>query len=86
MNGLSEAVAYGDDAHAATNYPLARIKNTATGHVFYCRTFAHSNRSIAPSETGMTSFIVPAGVEKGTATLELVANGIASPAITINVK
>jgi hypothetical protein len=86
MNGLSEAVAYGDDAHGASNYPIVRIKNTATGHVFYCRTFGHSNRAIGPSTTGMTSFTVPAGVAKGAATLELVANGIASPAISINVK
>ena len=32
---------YGDDAALATNDPLVRIRNKATGHVVYCRTFDH---------------------------------------------
>jgi hypothetical protein len=38
FNGLSQAVSLGGDYEAATNYPLIRIVNTATGHAFYCRT------------------------------------------------
>jgi hypothetical protein len=41
LNGLSQGVGYGDDAQAASNYPLVRITNNATGHVFYARTFNH---------------------------------------------
>ena len=85
MNGLSEAVAYGDDAHGATNYPIVRITSTATGHVFYARTFAHSNRSISASETGTTSFTVPAATPLGAAQIQLVANGIPSAAVAITI-
>jgi hypothetical protein len=86
MNGLSEAVAYGDDAHPATNYPIVRITITATHHVFYCRTFAHSTRAIGTTVSGTTNFTIPATAEKGAAVLELVANGIPSPSISINLK
>ena len=33
LNGLSQAVSYGDDAQMATNYPLVRLRNPATGGV-----------------------------------------------------
>ena len=33
LNGLSQAVGYGDDAAAATNYPLVRLRHLATGTV-----------------------------------------------------
>lgn len=42
FNGFSQAVGYGDDSSAATNYPLVRIRNKATGHIKYCRTFNHT--------------------------------------------
>jgi hypothetical protein len=35
LNGWSQGAAYGYDVQAATNYPLVRISNRATGHVFY---------------------------------------------------
>jgi hypothetical protein len=35
FNGFSQGAAYGDDAQMATNYPLVRITNTGSGHVFY---------------------------------------------------
>src|SRR5215467_16022058 len=34
FNGMSQGAAYGDDQQSATNYPLVRITNNATGHVF----------------------------------------------------
>jgi len=86
MNGMSEAVAYGDDAQPATNYPIIRITMNDTSHVFYCRTFNHSNRAIGPSAIGSTSFTVPAGAETGSAILELVANGIPSTPIGVTVQ
>ncbi len=38
FNGLSQAAAFGDEFQNATNYPLVRVTNNATGHVFYART------------------------------------------------
>jgi uncharacterized protein (TIGR03437 family) len=79
FNGLSQAVGYGDDFQAATNYPLVRIVNNVTGHVFYCRTHNHSTMGVATGTAPVsTQFDVPASVESGPSTLVVVANGIAS--------
>ncbi|HEY4238540.1 MAG TPA: hypothetical protein VGM88_01950 [Kofleriaceae bacterium] len=86
MNGLSETVAYGDDAQPATNYPLARFTNQTTGHVLYARTHNHSNRAIGPDQVGTTMFDVPETIEQGLTTFEIVTNGIASPGVIVNIK
>jgi hypothetical protein len=81
FNGLSQAVAYGDDYQAATNYPLVRITNRATGHVFYARTHDHSTMAVATGTAVVsTHFDVPANVEFGPSDLVVVANGIPSAA------
>lgn len=87
FNGLSQAAAYGDELNVATNYPLVRITNVATGHVVYARTHDHSTMAVATgSKIVSTSFDVPAGTETGASLLVVVANGIASaPAgVTVN--
>ena len=79
FNGLSQAVGFGDDYQGATNYPLVRITNTATGHVFYARTHNHSTMGVATgSAIVSTQFDVPTSIELGPSTLVVVANGIAS--------
>src|SRR5208282_3621211 len=47
FNGLSQACAYGDEFQCAENYPLVRITNSATNHVFYARTHDHSTMGVA---------------------------------------
>ena len=79
FNGLSGGSDYGDDALSATNYPLVRITNTATQHVFYARTHDHSTMGVATGTAVVsTMFDVPAAAETGASTIEVVANGIAS--------
>lgn len=79
FNGLSQCSAYGDDATNATNYPLVRITNTVTGHVYYCRTFNHSTMGVATGATPTsTNFTVPANLEAGASMVEVAANGIPS--------
>jgi hypothetical protein len=86
FNGLSQAVAYGDDYQASTNCPLVRITNSGTGHVFYARTHGHSTMAVATGSTSVsTEFDVPAGIETGASTLVVVANGIASQSVSVNV-
>jgi hypothetical protein len=86
FNGLSQGAAYGDEFQTATNYPLVRITNTATGHVFYARTHNHSTMAVATgSEIVNTNFDVPTTMETGPSTLEVVANGIPSPPVGITV-
>jgi hypothetical protein len=86
FNGFSQGAAYGDDAQAATNYPLVRITNRATGHVFYARTHDHSTMAVAFSGTASTQYDVPANTEKGPSDLVVVANGIPSGPIAVNVQ
>ena len=89
FNGLSQAVAYGDDSQTATNYPLVRIFNKQTNHVRYCRTFNHTrldpngntipSMGVATGTTVITTNVeLPSDLETGDSTLFVVANGIPS--------
>src|SRR4029077_18054727 len=83
-NGLSQANAFGDEDETQTNYPLVRITNTASGHVFYARTHDHSTMGVATGAAiGSTHFDVSATTETGAATLEVVANGIPSAPVAV---
>jgi hypothetical protein len=87
LNGLSQAVAYGDDYQAATNYPLVRITNGATGHVVYARTHDHSSMGVATgAQIVSTLFDVPAAAETGPSELVVVANGIASTPTPVTIQ
>jgi hypothetical protein len=86
FNGLTEGSYYGDDVNAATNFPLVRIVNNQTKHMFYARTFHHSSRSIAPNSAESTNFTVAAATETGPSTLYVVANGIASAGMPVKIK
>ena len=83
FNGFSQANAYGDDAQSATNYPLVRIRNLATGHVFYARTHDHSFMGVASQAPVSTMFDVPSNIDLGASTLVVVANGIHSPPVDV---
>jgi hypothetical protein len=86
FNGLSQAAAFGDELNAATNYPLVRITNAASGHVAYLRTHGHSSMGVATGNKPVsTSFDVPAGIDTGASSLVVVANGIASAPVNVTV-
>jgi hypothetical protein len=86
LNGLSQGAMYGDDAQMATNYPLVRITNRASGHVFYARTHDHSTMAVATGTKPVsTHFDLPAEMETGASDLVVVANGISSPSIGVTV-
>jgi hypothetical protein len=86
FNGLSQAASFGDEYQTATNYPLVRITNNSTGHVFYAKTHDHSTMAVATgTKTVSTNFDVPAGMETGTSSLVVVANGIPSQAVSVTV-
>ena len=86
FNGMSQASAYGDDFQSATNYPLVRITNNRTGHVFYSRTHDHSSMAVASTRLVSTHFDVPATQELGASRLEVVVNGIPSASVAVKVK
>jgi hypothetical protein len=86
LNGLSEAGAYGDDNQAATDYPLVRVTNDATGHVSFCRTTSQSSRDIAPAAATTATFLCPTRVATGASKLVVVTNGIASAAKAVTIQ
>jgi hypothetical protein len=87
LNGLSQAVCYGDDAQNATNYPLVRLQKPSTKRVYFCRTFDHSTMAVATGNTGQhTNFHVPDHVPPGHYELVVVANGISSHPVKVHVK
>jgi len=85
FNGLSQAMSFGDEDQNATNYPLVRI-TTKSGQVYYARTHDHSTMGVATgSKVVWTYFDVPKAIASGSASLEVVANGIASKAVTVTI-
>ena len=87
LNGLSQAVGYGDDAAAATNYPLVRSAPPGQPHVSYCRTMTTPPWRVASGASiESTQFFVPWGTKTGPSELCVVANGISSPCCRIEVR
>ncbi|HEY6923095.1 MAG TPA: hypothetical protein VI653_06480 [Steroidobacteraceae bacterium] len=86
FNGMSQASMFGDEGQNATNYPLVRITNLRTNHVFYSRTHDHSSMAVASDDVVSTHFDVPAKQEPGPSKLEVVANGIPSEPLMVLVK
>ena len=86
LNGLTENNGYGDDYQGATNYPIVRLVQVAAPNtVYYATTHSETTHSIAPGTSNSTQFDVPAGLPTGSYDLYLVANGIESNAIVVNV-
>jgi hypothetical protein len=86
LNGVSQGAMEGDNFQAATNYPLVRITNRQTHHVFYSRTHEFSSMGVANDDPVTARFDVPSNQEKGLSLLEVVANGVASERIAVLVK
>lgn len=86
FNGWGQAMSFGDEYQNPTNYPLVRITNTKSGHVFYARTHDVSSMGVATgSEKITTNFDVPSSIDTGASTLVVVANGIPSTAVNVNI-
>jgi hypothetical protein len=86
LAGLSNGGAYGDDYQDATNYPITRITNTATGHVFYANTINLSSALPQNPNPVTATVVIPKGIETGPSTLVVTANGIPSAPFALTVK
>jgi hypothetical protein len=83
FNGISEGASYGDDAQMNSNYPLVRF--TSGGNVYYGRTHDWSSTGVSTGSTIIyTSCTLPANLPTGPCTIQVVANGIASPAYSFS--
>lgn len=85
FNGLSQDSMYGDDVQNATNYPLVRITNNASGDVFYARTHDHSTMAVATGNKKVFTYFDVPDMETGASTVVVVANGIASDPVSVTV-
>ncbi len=83
LNGLSQGAMYGDDAQMASNYPIVQITNSATGNVYFARSFSFSTMSVAPNATGSAQFSVPSNIKPGASELVVIANGIPSEPVKV---
>jgi hypothetical protein len=86
LNGQSQAGGYGDVFQDATNYPIVRITNDKTGHVFYAKTTNSSSYAVANPNSVTASVLIPTGIETGKSTLESVANGIPSKGVKVTIQ
>jgi hypothetical protein len=85
LNGLSQANSYGDDAQMATNYPIVRLTNSK-GKVEYLRTFAFSTLGVATESAVVSTDVeVPQGLAPGEWSMVVIANGIESEPVTVEV-
>jgi hypothetical protein len=70
----------------ATNFPLVRITNLITSHVFYGRTHDHSSIAVASHAEVSTHVEVSTEQEPGPSILQVIANGIASEPVFVIVR
>jgi hypothetical protein len=78
FDGISEGAAYGDDWQMDTDYPIARLTNSAGG-VQYCRTYNWSSTGVMTGTNILTTeMTLPAGIIGGIYPLVISANGISS--------
>ena len=85
FNGVSQGCYYGDDHASATNFPVVRFTNLRTGHVLYARTHRFSYMGVQYPGVVSTEVDIPANMETGATSMEVVANGISSPAVTVTI-
>ena len=85
LSGLTQGSQFGDEFETATNYPLLRIVNKSTHHVFYATTSRFSNTSIAPMFPSTFDFTIGVDFENGPSQMYVVANGIASAPVDVTI-
>lgn len=90
INGLSQAVSYGDDAGMATNYPIVRLTNPASGQVVYVRSHDFSTMGVAtgslvPDDLHSCMIDIPSNLSLGDWSLVVIANGIASHPLEVKI-
>ena len=92
INGLSQAVCYGDDGGMATNYPIVRLTNGLSGQVVYVRSHDFSTMSIAHTaphehdeDRHSCRIDIPSSLPLGDWHLVVIANGIASDTVPIRI-
>ena len=85
FNGISEGAGYGDDWQMSSDYPIARMTNSA-GNTLYARTFNWSTCNLMTGTNLVTTeMTLPPGMLAGTYPLVVSANGISSAAYSLTI-
>ena len=84
LNGLNEGPNYGGgNQENSCNYPLVRMTNSATGNVYYARTYNWSSNGVMTGTNVVsTEFMVPENLPAGNYSLVVVADGISSAPVS----
>ncbi len=91
INGLSQAVYYGDDNGMATNYPIVTLTNPGNNDVYYLRSYNFSTMGVAPGTSIQSCMIdIPSDLPLPPNTsvvwsLAVIANGISSNPISVQI-
>lgn len=80
LNGISQGASFGDDAQMDSNFPLVRVTDGG-GNVFYADTFNWSSTSVSTGNK-LVSTEFRTGLNPGSYSLVVVANGISSEPVT----
>jgi hypothetical protein len=83
FNGISEGSAFGDEGENDTNYPIVRL-TSSTGRVYYARSYNWNSTGVQRSAADTVYFEPGASVPSGTYLLSVIANGMASDAVSFN--
>ena len=86
LHGVSNGAAYGDDVQTASNYPLVRITNTATGHMCFAYVHDHTTTHTLFDMPSATSPAWMLQCATGAGKLQVIVNGIASTAVAVTVQ
>ena len=86
FNGFDLGGYYGDDAQAATNFPLVRITNNGSGNVCFARSYNFSTMGVWTTGTTNATFDIPTSCQTGASTLQVVVNGIASAGTSVTLQ
>jgi len=85
FQGVSDGAAYGDDAQMATNFPLVRIKNKATGHYCFARTHGFSATQTSFDVPPVTPPVWQQPCGTGASQLQVVVQGLLSKSVNVTV-
>jgi hypothetical protein len=86
FNGFDLGGSYGDDAQAATNFPLVRITNNNSGDVCFGRSYNFSTMGVWTQGTTNATFDIPKTCGSGASTLQVIVNGIASAGVSVTLQ
>ncbi|HEY6489852.1 MAG: kelch repeat-containing protein [Terracidiphilus sp.] len=85
INGISQANNYGDDAQMATNYPIVQLTDTSNDKIYYLKTQDFSTMGVVTSGPQTCSVTVVQGTPPGSYNLVVIANGIPSAKLAVEV-